>query len=333
MKPIILPANQPSDRFYAGGAAISMFRGTPPAAPHTPEDWVASVTAVRGEPTAGLTTLPDGTPLARAVAGDPEAWLGADHVRSYGSDTALLVKLLDAGQRLPVHAHPDDRFAATRLGAAHGKAEAWFILSPGVVRLGLTEDIDPDELRRIVDAQDIDPLIERMHLVSVSAGDTVFVPPGVLHTIGDGILLVEVQQPEDLSILLEWRGFTLDGARDGHLGLGFDTALTAVEVTARTRKGVEELVRRAPGAGPVLAPAADPFFRLDLVEVPDSRPLPAGFGVLVVLEGRLTLRAAEGDVVAVAGTTVLLPASAGRIDLLGRGRALHCRPPAPGANR
>ncbi|WP_231560250.1 hypothetical protein [Microbacterium hominis] len=43
--------------------------------------------------------------------------------------SSSLVKLLDAGQRLPVHAHPDDAFAAAHLGRAHGKAEAWYILS------------------------------------------------------------------------------------------------------------------------------------------------------------------------------------------------------------
>jgi mannose-6-phosphate isomerase len=329
----MLPANQPKDRFYAGGAAISAFRGGPPAEPHTPEDWVASTTTVRGEPTAGLTTLPDGTPFAQAVASDPETWLGAEHVQAFGPDTNLLVKLIDAGQRLPVHAHPDDAFAAAHLGSAHGKAEAWYIVSPGEVCLGLTEDIHSEQLRRLVDAQDITPLVEQMHRLSVFAGDTVFVPPGVLHTIGKGILLVEVQQPEDLSIVLEWHGFTLDGEQDGHLGLGFDTALTAVETTARTTESVEALVRRSPLAGPVLASAASPFFRLDLVDVPSAHPLPVGFGVLVVLEGRLTLRAQEGDVVAEAGTTVLIPASAGQIDLLGYGRALHCRPPASGANR
>ena len=236
MKPIILPANQPSDRFYAGGTAISTFRGDPPAAPNTPEDWVASVTAVRGEPASGLTTLPDGTLFAQAVASDPESWLGADHVRTFGSDTNLLVKLLDAGQRLPVHAHPDDGFAAAHLGTAHGKAEAWYILSPRRGSARADRGRRPRGVQRLVDAQDVDPLRQRMHALSVSAGDTVFVPPGVLHTIGEGILLVEVQQPEDLSILLEWRGFAIDGARDGHLGLGFDTALTAVELTARTRR-------------------------------------------------------------------------------------------------
>ena len=53
-----------------------------------------------------------------AVAADPEAYLGAAHVARYGASTALLVKLLDAGQRLPAHFHPGRAFAlrGVRLG-------------------------------------------------------------------------------------------------------------------------------------------------------------------------------------------------------------------------
>lgn len=329
MKPINLPANQPRDRFYAGGEAIALFRNDRPAAPNTPEDWVASVTTVRGESQLGLSTLPDGTLLAERVQSEPLLWLGHEHVASYGSDTNLLVKLLDAGQRLPVHAHPDDGFAATHLGTAHGKAEAWYILSPGVVYLGLTEDIGLVEFERIVDRQDIDSLLARMHSIRVHPGDTVFVPPGMLHSIGNGILLVEVQQPEDLSILLEWNGFAIDGPQEGHLGLGFPAALASVEHTGRTATEVDALVRRTPGPGSVLPAQSAAFFRLDEIDVADQLFLPRGYGVVVVLNGDVTFRAAAGDVRAPAGSTVLVPASAGEVSLLGTGRILHCRPPAP----
>lgn len=328
MRPIALPANQPRDRFYAGGTRISAFRQDRDAPPHTPEDWVASVTTVRGEPAAGLTTLPDGRLLIDAIAADPVGWLGAEHLADFGCDTRLLVKLLDAGQRLPVHAHPDDAFAEHHVGTAHGKAEAWYILTPGTVHLGLTEDVDADVLRHIVDTQDIPSILGRMHGVTVQPGDTVLVPPGVLHAIGEGILLVEVQQPEDLSILLEWEGFTLDGRRDGHLGLGFDVALKAVEQRARTRAEVDALIRRAPSGAPLLPAIADPWFRLDLVDAhgPDLAP---GFGVLIILEGHLVLRSDDGDVSAPAGSTVVVPAGAGAVRTGGSGRALLCRPPAP----
>ncbi len=49
-------------------------------------------------------------------------------------------------------------------------------------------------------------------------------PAGVVHAIESGIFVLELQEPTDLSILLEWDGFAVDGDKDGHLNLGFDKA-------------------------------------------------------------------------------------------------------------
>ena len=101
MQPIVLGPNMPA-MFYRGDGRIDRLRGTAGHADR-PEDWIGSVTARFGTADDGMTRLPDGSLLASAVAADPVAWLGAAHVARYGSDTGLLVKLLDAGQRLPVH--------------------------------------------------------------------------------------------------------------------------------------------------------------------------------------------------------------------------------------
>src|SRR5688500_6067902 len=129
--PVPLEANQPADRFYRGGAKISEFRGGTPVGDRMPEDWIGSTTTLFGSPETGLTRLPDGRLLRDAVAESPQDWLGPEHTAGYGADTMLLVKLLDAGQRLPVHVHPEGAFAARELGRAHGKAEAWYILEGG----------------------------------------------------------------------------------------------------------------------------------------------------------------------------------------------------------
>jgi mannose-6-phosphate isomerase len=326
MEPIPLPANQPADRFYRGGLRISDFRSEPPAAAFTPEDWVASTTSVRGHSPIGMTRLPGGELLADAIAHDPLGWLGPEHVERFGDDTMLLVKLLDAGQRLPIHAHPDGEFAAKHLAAAHGKAEAWYILTPGTVHLGLLEDIDPAELLDLVETQQTGRMLDLMHSIDVEPHDTVYVPPGLLHAIGAGILLAEVQEPEDLSILLEWTGFDLDGAADGHLGLGFELALAAVETVGRSRDQVLSLVRRIDSDGPVLPAASAEFFRLDQVSA--DRELPAGLAVLIALAGSMTLTTKGGSVVdLVRGTTTLVPFGAGTMRLAGDGTVLVARPP------
>ncbi|MGZ4389619.1 MAG: mannose-6-phosphate isomerase, partial [Gaiellaceae bacterium] len=135
MRPIRLPANQPH-RFYRGGAEIARFRGTTFVDDHVPEDWVGSTTSILGEAPSGLSVLPDGRLLRDAVAAEPEAFLGPDHVAAFGADPTVLVKLLDAGERLPVHCHPDGAFAREHLAARNGKNEAWLILASGILHLG-----------------------------------------------------------------------------------------------------------------------------------------------------------------------------------------------------
>lgn len=321
MRPLSLPANQPADRFYAGGRQIADFRGTGPAASHEPEDWVASPTAVFGQAPVGLTVLPDGLPLREAIATDPVAWLGEAHVARFGSDPNLLVKLLDAGQRLPVHAHPGVPFAAEHLGLGHGKTEAWVVLEPARVHVGFTRDVGADELARWVATQDTDAMLGAMHVLDLEAGDAVLVPAGLPHAIGEGAFVVELQEPTDLSILLEWSGFEIDGAVDGHLGLGFDVALGAVDRRGWTSDEIGAL--RGATSGDLL-PAAAEFFRAERWTGP--RVLDPGLAVVVVTAGSGTL----GGVPVRRGETVLLPAAAGPITVEGDDLdVIVCRPPRP----
>ena len=320
-----LASNRPPERFYRGGARITAFRGEEPAADREPEDWIGSTTTVFGEPMFGLTTLPDGRLLRHAIEADPVRWLGAAHVGRWGSDLRLLVKLLDAGQRLPVHAHPDDGFAARHLGHPHGKAEAWYILEGGTVHVGLTREIAADDLAALVADQDVATLLGMLHAVEVAPGDVVWVPPGELHAIGAGVLLLELQQPEDLSILLEWQGFAIDGARAGHLGLGFDLALQAVNRSPRSVEEMRGLVRPAPAAGSVFPTDADRYFHLERLPVDGTADVAAGFAILVVTRGDVEI----GGVAAAGGSTLLLPAAEGAVTLHGTGELLIARPPAP----
>lgn len=337
----ILESNRPPTRFYRGGRRIADFRGIGAVGEREPEDWVGSVTTVRGEAPAGLSHLADGESVAEAVARDPEHWLGAAHLAAYGPDPMLLVKLLDAGERLPVHAHPDRAFAAEHLGLAHGKTEAWYILTPGIVHLGLSRDLSGEELADMLERQDAAGMLAAMHRLDVAAGDVVHVPAGVLHAIGEGILLVELQEPEDVSILVEWAGFAIDGPALGHLGLGFDRALGAIETRARSAAEIAALVHRVGTPGSLLPAEADPFFRMERVVVSGQADLERGFAVVVVLDGELTLSAADALGAALSdqsgaavthtvgrGATALVPYGAGPVRVEGAGELLVCRPPA-----
>ena len=85
------------------------------------------------------------------------AWLGPEHVARYGADPGLLTKLLDAGQRLPVHFHPGRAFAREALGLAHGKTEAWIVLEAGpdaCVHVGFKHAVELATVREWMRTQD-----------------------------------------------------------------------------------------------------------------------------------------------------------------------------------
>jgi mannose-6-phosphate isomerase len=336
VQPVVLPANQPR-QFYRGGTAIAALRGVPPASEFNPEDWVASTTTRFGMDTDGLSRLPDGGLLRDAVAAAPEAWLGEAHVAAYGTTTALLVKLLDAGQRLPVHCHPSNTFARQHFGSHFGKTEAWVVIGTDSgdprVHIGFREPVDRYTLADWVREQNHDALLGALNTTTVTAGDTILIPAGLPHAIGAGVFIVELQQPTDLSVTLEWDGFLPDEAA-GHLGAGFDVALGCVDRDGWGDGRWESLIRRTSGRSDAVVdlfgPAASPFFRADRLHVTRPVDLDASFAVLVVLDGQGTLRTEHGGTLDLRrGQTVVVPHAAGDSVVDGGLTVVRCRPPAP----
>jgi mannose-6-phosphate isomerase len=343
VKPVKLAPNQ-QHRFYCGGEAIARFRGVPSTDDHAPEDWVGSTATVFGENGTGLSALPDGRLLRDAIATDPVAYLGPAHAARYGADPALLVKLLDAGERLPVHLHPDQTFARSHLGLARGKTEAWLIVETRGARptvwVGFRDDVELDVVAGWVDRQDHASMLAALNELSVAPGDSIFVPAGLPHAIGEGILLVELQEPSDLSVLLEWTGFDVDGTRDGHLGLGFDVALESArrsavrgDELAGLRRETAAAPESRPGARALLPPAASPFFRAERLQPSPTVALEAAFSILVVVDGDGRLVTDAGGSLPLArGETVLVPYAAGAGELTGSVDVIRCLAPACGGS-
>ncbi len=294
--------------FYAGGARIAAFRGLELESDHMPEEWIGAVNTTF-DGTRGLSRFEDGTLVRDAIAADPAAYLGADE----RSNPGLLVKLLDAGQRLPVHFHPGREFATAYLHSPYGKTEAWLIIEAepdARVWVGWKRAVSLDDVRAWMREQDAEAMLAAMHELPVAAGDAIYVPAGTIHAIGAGILMVELQEPTDFSVSLEWDGFEL-GEDDCHLNLGWERALEALD------RSVAEPPRTT------LPPEAGEFFRAEWVT---DGPLDAGFSILVGLEGSGTLATDGGDVPFGRGTAVLVPHAAGRGELRGGVRALRARP-------
>jgi mannose-6-phosphate isomerase len=117
-----------------------------------------------------------------------------------GSRFPLLAKFLDASHMLPVHVHASDATAALKYGQPNGKTEAWHIIwaEPGAsILAGIKPGLSEEALIAAFKAQDYD---EVMFRYPISAGDTVYVPGGVLHAFGPGTLIYEIQQTSDLGV-------------------------------------------------------------------------------------------------------------------------------------
>jgi len=310
-------------RFYRGGALLDRFRGNREGEDtDRPEDWLGSATRAWTPPGAtpteeGLSSAEVGGEVRRVldlVTADPIA-VGGD-VAGDEPTTGILVKLLDAGVRLPVHAHPTRSFARERLGSVFGKAEAWIILGtrevqgepPPHVRLGFRRTVERDELRRWIDDQRTDELLAAMVDRPARPGDVWFVPPGLPHAIGAGVFILEVQEPTDFSIVLETAGFPID-RRDASLRLGWEIAIDAIDRRGRGEPEVSALHSSIDAGLP--AGAASFFWARRIVVADELRlDVPARFLVGLVTAGDGTVATSGGVLAVRTGDAFAIPAAA-----------------------
>jgi mannose-6-phosphate isomerase len=332
--------------YYAGGEGIDRFRGN--AHGQGPEDWIGSVAALPAsllppgaDPESGVSRLEDGTSLRAAIHDDPEGWLGADLRSAFGENPGLLVKLLDAGERLPVHCHPDRRFARDHLDSAFGKTEGWIVMDSrpdAEIWLGFRDDVGLGQMRRWIDQQDGAAMLDAMHRFVVRRGDVFYLPAGLPHAIGPGVMITELQEPTSFSILAEHVSFGLD-SQQATLGLGWDTAITCFDRRGYRGKALERLkpppaIAASSGErllSRLFPPEADAFFQAYRAQVTGRLRLGfGGFCVAIVEQGSGDLQYDGGSVEIAAGQTWVIPHDAGPLGLAGRADVIICLPPMVG---
>ena len=118
--------------------------------------------------------------------------------RFAGGEFPLLIKFIDAADDLSVQVHPDDEYAA-RVENDVGKTEMWHIVEaePGAKLVyGLGKGVTPEDFALAVRSGET---LSALNQIEVHAGETYFIPAGLVHAIGGGILLAEVQQNCDLT--------------------------------------------------------------------------------------------------------------------------------------
>jgi mannose-6-phosphate isomerase len=255
-------------------------------------------------PQAGMT-------LHQIVVGRTTELFGEEGVSQF----PLLIKFLDATDRLSLQVHPDDEQAIRHDPQEHGKTEAWVILDAAAdsrIWLGLNPDIGREELSRAISENRLDDVV---HVTTARPGDCFFVPAGTVHAIGEGILLAEVQQSSDLTFRLhDWGRVGTDGQpREIHIEQSLDCIdysrgpLEAVPPVIRNDDDglVEELVRC-------------PYFGIERrTSSKPSRVQTGGrFRIVMVLSGSAEYRSGDVRGVLPTGTTILIPAACDEVELI-----------------
>jgi mannose-6-phosphate isomerase len=134
----------------------------------------------------------------------------------------LLVKFLFTDERLSVQVHPNDDYAA-RHENSRGKTEMWHILAtrPGEpapsIALGFRERVTADRLRTALDDKTVEDLL---NWFPVHPGETYLIHAGVVHALGGGIVLCEIQQNSDVT----YRLYDYGRPRELHVGKALDVS-------------------------------------------------------------------------------------------------------------
>jgi mannose-6-phosphate isomerase len=253
-------------------------------------------------------------------AGKSLRWLMEHHAgellgpaRAQAAAFPLLVKILDAQEKLSLQVHPPADQAKALGGEP--KTEMWYIaeaaptadlfvgLKRGVTRAGFEQKVRDGSVA------------ECFHHVPVKSGDVMFLPSGRVHAIGSGNVIFEIQQNSDTTYrVFDWNRVGLDGRpRDLHVEQSlasidfndFEPALVKSDYSRNETLAVRYLVE-------------DPLFRANAWQVKRgqrfhvSNRLPQIFGVV---QGRLTLTGQQVEVALKAGDFCLVPASVERVTI------------------
>lgn len=127
-----------------------------------------------------------------------------EHNKQNHAEFPLLVKILDAGQNLSVQVHPDARYSAHN-PHSHMKSEMWLVLdadADAVIYRGIRPDITRAQCERHIQE---DTLLEIMITQPARRGDCFWLPSGICHALGAGVLVAEVQTPSDTTFRMwDW---------------------------------------------------------------------------------------------------------------------------------
>lgn len=138
--------------------------------------------------------------------------LGSKPADKYLKRFPLLIKFIDANDKLSVQVHPNDEYANKNENGESGKTEMWYIVhaEPGAKLIaGIKPGTTKEEFKELINSDELDTVL---HKVEVKTGDVIFIPAGRVHAIMPGIVINEIQQNSDLTYrVYDWGRKGFDG--------------------------------------------------------------------------------------------------------------------------
>lgn len=223
-------------RVYTGGALFAQFFGDNSTDSYEPEEWIASsvkaINKVCKTEKEGVSKIRNTDVFFDTLLAKHKTELLGDR-ESFG----VLTKVLDSAIRLPVQAHPDKAFSREHLGSDYGKAESWIVLATrpdACIYFGFKRQISAEEFKQAVAESKTDKTAMEQFLnrIPVKTGDAFFVPARMVHAIGKGCLILEIQEPTDFTIQPEYYcGDYRLNDEEMYIGLDFNTAISVFDFT------------------------------------------------------------------------------------------------------
>ncbi len=229
-------------RTYPGGKKLDQMEGLDnPSDTHFPEDWIGSSTRAVNKGREHLTEeglskvkLGGETMTLKSLCEkEPGLMLGSQHMEKYGANTQFLLKFLDSSIRLHIQCHPTISFAKEHLNSDAGKTEAYIILGireevqDPYIYMGFQHPPAREDFRRMIEEQDTEAILACFEKISIKPGDVFFVPGGMPHAIGEGVFMIEVMEPTDFAVRIEFeRGGYLLPEESRFMNRGIDFALS-----------------------------------------------------------------------------------------------------------
>ena len=235
----------------------------------------------------------------------------------------LLCKILDARDKLSLQVHPSAGQAAKLKGEP--KTEMWFIADAAPAAslyVGLKRGVTRTEFeQKIADGS----VAECFHRIPVRAGDTMFLPSGRVHAIGDGLVIFEIQQNSDTTYrVFDWNRVGLDGkARELHVA----QSLASIDFNDFEPQLVETKFE-PDGKIQKRTLVKDPLFNVEVWKLnPAVRSLlnPGKLQVLAVTAGEIEIRSGSALADLAAGQFALIPASLEKAEILASSEAALLR--------